>query len=152
MPQSHSCAAYAILMMIAATGTVSASELVYRPINPSFGGNPLNSSHLLSLAEIQNQFREEPASVLGSTGLSQSELFVRQLQSRLLSGLAGQVTDAIFGEKAQDSGEIVFGEQTISFQRGLESINIAIFDATTGSTTEVRVPLLQTGTTSGLGP
>ena len=64
---------------------------------------------------------------------------------------------SIFGESAQDSGEIVFGDQTITLERGLEFIDIAIFDAVTGSTTNVRVPLLQTGETggaslSGLGP
>jgi curli production assembly/transport component CsgF len=135
----------------------SASELTYQPINPSFGGNPFNSAHLLALAEAQNKYIDEPRFSAGMTGLSQSELFVRQLQSRLLSGLASQVSDAIFGDAAQDSGEIVFGDQTITFERGLEFIDIAIFDAATGSTTNVRVPLLQTGETggaslSGLGP
>lgn len=119
-----------------------AAELLYQPTNPSFGGNALNSSHLRGLAETQNQHREE-RDTSARTGLDQSELFVRQLQSRLLSGLAGQVTDSIFGEDAQDSGEIVFGEQTITFDRGLEFITITIFDAATGSTTDVRVPLLQ---------
>jgi curli production assembly/transport component CsgF len=89
----------------------SASELTYQPINPSFGGNPFNSAHLLALAEAQNKYIDEPRFSAGMTGLSQSELFVRQLQSRLLSGLASQVSDAIFGDAAQDSGEIVFGDQ-----------------------------------------
>lgn len=31
----------------------SASELVYRPINPSFGGDPLNGNWLLSQATAQ---------------------------------------------------------------------------------------------------
>lgn len=140
------------LCAIAATAwmsAASASELTYQPINPSFGGNPFNSSHLLALAEAQNQYIDEPRFSAGASGLSQSELFVRQLQSRLLSGLASQVSDAIFGENAQDSGEIVFGDQTITFERGLEFIDIAIFDAVSGSTTNVRVPLLQTG---GAGP
>ncbi|MDP5335563.1 MAG: curli assembly protein CsgF, partial [Paracoccaceae bacterium] len=30
-----------------------AQDLVYTPINPSFGGSPLNSSHLLSIANAQ---------------------------------------------------------------------------------------------------
>lgn len=133
------------VLAAAATSNGSASELTYEPVNPSFGGNPLNSNHLLSLAEIQNQHRDERDPTAGRAGLTQSELFVRQLQSRLLSGLAGQVTDAIFGEDAQQSGEIVFGDQTITFDRGLEFINITIFDAVSGTSTDVRVPLLQTG-------
>ena len=147
----------AFLVFLACVGRVSAGELVYQPINPSFGGNPFNSSHLLALAEAQNKYVDEQRFSVGATGLSQADLFVRQLQSRLLSGLAGQVSDAIFGEGAQDSGEVVFGDQTITFQRGLEFIDIAIFDGVSGSTTEVRVPLLQsvdssTASLDGLGP
>ncbi len=36
-------------------GAVAASELIYRPINPSFGGNPNMSSHLINLAQLQNK-------------------------------------------------------------------------------------------------
>jgi len=32
-----------------------AGELVFRPLNPSFGGNPNLSAHFLNLAQIQNQ-------------------------------------------------------------------------------------------------
>ena len=46
-----------------------ASELVYRPVNPSFGGNPLNSSHLLGTANAQNDYKD-PASGSGSSGTS----------------------------------------------------------------------------------
>jgi hypothetical protein len=33
----------------------AASELIYRPLNPSFGGNPNLSAHLIGLAQIQNK-------------------------------------------------------------------------------------------------
>lgn len=143
MGGKHCITLASIALVAAYVSNASAAELLYQPTNPSFGGNPLNSSHLRGLAETQNEHQEE-RDTSARTGLDQSELFVRQLQSRLLSGLAGQVTDAIFGEDAQESGEIVFGEQTITFDRGLEFINITIFDAATGGTTDVRVPLLQT--------
>lgn len=125
-----------------------ATELVYRPINPSFGGNPLASSHLLSLASAQRSTGTRSASS-SLTGDSQAELFVRQLQSRLLSSLASQVNDAIFGEGAAESGTIVFGEQTISFARGLEFITISILNTDTGERTEIQVPILQVGTGGG---
>jgi curli production assembly/transport component CsgF len=150
---------FAAGFLLSTAGLVGASagELVYQPINPSFGGNPFNSSHLLGLAEAQNQHIDEPRFSAGTTGLSQADLFVRQLQSRLLSGLAAQVSDAIFGENAQDSGEVVFGDHTITFQRGLEFIDITIFDGVSGGTTEIRVPVLQIAdpdgaSLSGLGP
>lgn len=119
--------------------TVSAQELVYEPVNPTFGGNPFNSSHLLAIANAQDD-TEPPASDSSSSD-PQADLFVRQLQSRLLSGLAAEVTDAIFGENPQESGRVVFGDQTIEFYRGLDEITLTIFDAATGSTTEIVIPL-----------
>jgi curli production assembly/transport component CsgF len=123
---------------------VQASDLIYQPINPSFGGNPFNSAHLFALANAQNKHRDDGRdSITGQSRQSQAELFVRQLESRLLSSLAGQVAEAIFGENPQEQGEIVFGDQTITFVRGLEAVSIQIFDASTGESTEIRVPTLQ---------
>ena len=34
----------------------SASELIYKPLHPAFGGDPNNFSHFFNLAQIQNQF------------------------------------------------------------------------------------------------
>ena len=123
---------------------IQSAELTYTPINPSFGGNPFNSAHLLGLADRQNQYLDEPSLSAGSAGLSQSDLFVRSLSSRLLSSLAGQVTDAIFGDTPQEAGIIVFGDVTVEFQRGLEFVSLTISDAAAGSVTEVSVPILQT--------
>ncbi|GGD04906.1 curli assembly protein CsgF [Aureimonas glaciei] len=39
--------------VLAAGSTTSASELVYRPINPSFGGDAINGNWLLSQATAQ---------------------------------------------------------------------------------------------------
>lgn len=129
-------------------GPVLASELVYTPINPSFGGNPFYSSHLLGIANAQNKYKD-PAAVDSSDPAQQ---FLRTLQSRLLSSLATQVTDIIFGENAQNSGLIKFGDQEISFVRGLESVTLTITNTAEGSVTEIVVPLLQTSGTGLIVP
>jgi curli production assembly/transport component CsgF len=116
-------------------GSASAQDLSYTPINPSFGGNPFNSAHLLGVAGAQNTYKDPDA----AANQSQAALFSRQLQSRLLSALAGQVTDAIFGENPQQSGRIVFGGQTIEFNRGLDSVELTITDET-GAVTEIAIP------------
>ncbi len=131
-------------MLVAAPAM--AQELVYKPINPSFGGDSFNSSHLLGIANAQNNYKDPRAADAGS---SQSDLFLRQLQSRLLSSLASQVSDAIFGENPQDSGRIVFGDQIIEFTRGLESVRITIIDNLTGGVTEIEIPLLYAGGLAG---
>jgi len=120
----------------------AAQELVYTPVNPSFGGNPFNSQHLLAIANAQDD-TEAPSS--GGSGDPQADLFIRQLQSRLLSGLASEVANAIFGDDPQDYGRVVFGDQTVEFERGLDSIRLTIFDASTGTTTEIVVPIFTAG-------
>jgi curli production assembly/transport component CsgF len=125
---------------LSATGlTASAQELVYTPVNPSFGGDSFNSAHLLGIANAQNDYKDPDSA---TTGNSQVDQFLRQLQSRLLSSLAAQVNDAIFGENPQESGTITFGDQTITFVRLVDSVSLTIIDNTTGSITEISIPLL----------
>lgn len=120
----------------------SAQELVYEPINPSFGGDSFNSSHLLGIANAQNDYKDPDQQ---SSQNSQSEQFIRQLQSRLLSSLAGEVNEAIFGDNPQDQGTITFGDQVIEFFRGLDAVNLTITDLSTGTVTEIEIPLLYAG-------
>ena len=109
---------------LSATGlTASAQELVYTPVNPSFGGDSFNSAHLLGIANAQNDYTDPDKA---TTGNSQVDQFLRQLQSRLLSSLAAQVNDAIFGENPQESGTITFGDQTITFVRLVDSVSLTI--------------------------
>lgn len=126
------------------------AELVYRPVNPSFGGNPLNSSHLLSTASAQRTATARDANRSnGSSGTEQSasnseaDLFIRQLEGRLLSALAGQVTEAIFGDSPAESGHVTFGTTQVTFERTLESITLVIIDSLDGTVTEIIVPQLQ---------
>ncbi|WP_375572412.1 curli assembly protein CsgF [Seohaeicola saemankumensis] len=127
-----------------------AQDLVYTPINPSFGGSPLNSSHLLSIANAQRSATARDAETndgLSGTGIdtpstSNADLFVRQLEGRLLSALASQVTDAIFGENPQDGGLVTFGTTTVEFQRTLDSIRLVIINSLDGTVTEIVVPQL----------
>lgn len=129
-----------------------AGDLVYTPINPSFGGNPLNSSHLLGLANAQRDATASDAKknsgglggATGGGGTSDADLFVRQLEGRLLSALAGQVTEAIFGTNPQDSGTVTFGTTTVEFIRTLDSIRLLITDTVEGTVTEIVVPQLVT--------
>lgn len=110
--------------------------MVYTPINPSFGGNPFNSSHLIGIANAQNNFKDPKS----TTSNSQADIFARQLQSRLLSALSSQITDAIFGENPQESGTISFGGQTIEFHRSLEDVTLNITDDSTGEITTIVIP------------
>jgi curli production assembly/transport component CsgF len=116
---------------------VAAQDVVYRPISPTFGGNPFNSNHVLGVANANNNTRDPNA----ANGNSQADVFARQLQSRLLSALSSQIVDAIFGDNPQESGTISFGGQTIEFFRSLDEVTLIIRNDETGEETRIVVPL-----------
>ena len=115
----------------------AAQDIVYRPISPTFGGNPFNSNHVLGVANANNDTRDPRA----TTNNSQADIFARQLQSRLLSSLSSQIVDAIFGDNPQEQGLISFGGQTIEFFRSLSEVTLIIRNDQTGEETRIVVPL-----------
>ena len=130
-------------------GTGFAQDLVYTPVNPSFGGNPLNSTHLLNIASAQRAATARDANsndplLSGDDNPAQTDadLFIRQLESRLLSALASQVTEAIFGDDPQTSGQVVFGTTTIDFDNTGSAITLTITDSLDGTVTVISVPQL----------
>jgi curli production assembly/transport component CsgF len=131
-------AALAAAVLVALPSSASAQDMVYTPINPSFGGNPFNSQHLLGIANAQNKYKDPDAAANGS----QADIFARQLQSRLLSALSSQITDAIFGENAQQHGTVDFGGQTIEWNRDLDQVTLTITNDDTGEVTTIVVPTI----------
>ncbi|MGI9489263.1 MAG: curli assembly protein CsgF [Geminicoccaceae bacterium] len=127
----------AIGLMLTSSAVSYADSLVYSPVNPNFGGNPFNDGILLGAANAQNPY-EAPREEADPTGR-----FVQSLQSRLFSGLARQVEEAIFGDNPQDSGTFTVGDQQVSFERGLEVITLEIANIGDGSTTIVEVPVIE---------
>ena len=129
----------------AAPFSAAAGDLVYKPRNPSFGGNPFNSDHLLGLAERQNQYKDNGRSSTFSRNESRTDALVRRLESRISSAIAEQAADAILGtgDDPQDSGRIQFGDQVIEFDRGTEQLVLTILDERTGEATEISLPILQ---------
>lgn len=133
---SYLKASLAAAVFVVAT-PVAAQDVVYRPISPTFGGNPFNSNHVLGVANANNNTRDPRAT---STN-SQADIFARQLQSRLLSALSSQIVDAIFGDNPQEQGTISFGGQTIEFFRSLDEVTLIIRNDQTGEETRIVVPL-----------
>ena len=116
----------------------AAADLIYKPINPSFGGDPFNSNHLQGLANSQNQFNQKKATTTQTT----TQRFLSMLQTQLYSALASQVADAIFGANAQPSGTLVFDDQQISFLNTGTEIQLTVTDFSTGQITNIVVPTL----------
>jgi curli production assembly/transport component CsgF len=54
---------------VTSTGAI-ATEMVYHPVNPTFGGNPLNGSFLLSTAQAQGEGTKSGAQSPDLSGLN----------------------------------------------------------------------------------
>ena len=59
-----------IAIGITASAPSLASEMVYHPVNPTFGGNPLNGSFLLSTAQAQGEGAKSGAQSPDLSGLT----------------------------------------------------------------------------------
>jgi len=121
----------ACLMLAAHLG--HASELVYTPVNPSFGGNPLNGSWLLNNAQAQNDHEDPNSRLRSSIATSPLQRFTNQLESRLLSQLLGDLESGNTGSLETDS----FIINILDDEGG--GLNIVITDKATGETSEVIV-------------
>ena len=103
--------------------SVSATEIIYTPINPSFGGNPLNANMLLSKAQAQNKHK---APVIEK---GYAEQFQDSLERTYLNRMVREITDMAFGENIEDS---IFNQDSI-FMSG--DYQIEVITSTTDTIT-----------------
>ncbi|WP_417362356.1 curli assembly protein CsgF [Gallaecimonas pentaromativorans] len=87
------------LVALLASASAGATELVYTPINPSFGGNPLNGSFLLNKAQSQNDHQAEDES------LSFEDQFKAALERNIISSLTRRISDGEVTEGTWDTGD-----------------------------------------------
>ena len=114
----------AMLLIAAAPGV--ASELVYTPVNPSFGGNPLNSNHLFNIANGQNDHGDPGLD--NASRKSELEQFNERIQRLVLSQVASAVARPIVGS----AGELIPGEvETQDFVITVENIGSDLLRITT---------------------
>ncbi|GGH19318.1 hypothetical protein GCM10007036_22130 [Alsobacter metallidurans] len=139
------CGSAVLLAALLASAPSHAGSLVYQPANPNFGGSPLNGSYLNSQGALQNseiqrkQSLRSQATAAGALGAqTPGQIFARQLQSQLYGSLANKITQAIFGEGAQQSGTFAFEGTTINFVRVGPNVQLTINDGQ--SVTTITVP------------
>lgn len=118
-----------------------ATELVYVPVNPNFGGNPNNGAMLLSNAQAQDKHKDPNAGGgLYGSGSSLDD-FNQLLQRSILSRISAAVTSSIVGT----SGELIPGTiETTDFiidiaDLGGGLIQITTTDKITGEYTSFQI-------------
>ena len=121
---------------------VAATEIVYTPVNPSFGGNPLNGPVLLNNANSQNKFTD-PAfanafSRFGSQ--SQLDLFNQRLQTLILDRIANSITGSLFDANGNlQPGTVETSTFIISIVAVPDGLLITTTDKTTGASTSFQI-------------
>ncbi|MCF2908342.1 curli assembly protein CsgF [Pseudoalteromonas sp. DL2-H2.2] len=120
--------------------SLHATELVYKPINPSFGGNPLNANMLLNKAQAQNKHR---APVIEK---SYGDRFQESLERTYLNRMVREITSTAFGDEVEDSifdkdSTFMSGDYEIQVITSTpDSITVQITNTLTGDMTTLEVP------------
>lgn len=131
--------ACACALLAAIAGAAPASELVYVPTNPVFGGSPLNASGFLSMAQLTNKHKEatDSASAKGS-GLQQ---FTDMLERSVLSQLSSAATAGVMGSGGKlHPGSVETGNFRIDIvDAGGGVLVITTTDKTTGQSTSFQI-------------
>lgn len=117
---------------------VNAQALVYKPMNPNFGGDTFNYQMLLSGADAQNLFKEETDR--GFQQKTQLERFKENLNNQLLNRIANSLFDEQFGDGGLNEGEYTFGSLSVDIYRSNLGLVIDVLDTDTGETTQVVLP------------
>jgi curli production assembly/transport component CsgF len=131
--KSLKLSASVVLLGLGLLGAVQATELVYTPVNPRFGGNPLNGAWLLANAQAQNNEKDpDLEDRLNLTGTTALQRFTSQLESRLLSQLLTDIESGNEGSLTTDSFIINLVDVD-------GSLNILITDRLTGEVSEIVV-------------
>ena len=122
-------------LFLANANVAIASELVYTPINPSFGGSPLNGQWLLNSAQVQNKFKEE-------WRRDPLEDFQDMLTRQILYRMSTSIINEAFGEydEGLEAGHYEVGSYSIDIGTDEEFITVVIEDTVTGGTTIIKVP------------
>lgn len=128
-----------VLMLAGFASAAWASEMVYTPVNPNFGGSPLNGSNLLSQAQAQNKNKDPDAD--GQNKQTALQQFNDSLQRAVLGRIASALTSNIVGP----NGKLIPGTiETTDFvinivDAGNGSLTVTTTDKVTGLSTSFEV-------------
>lgn len=126
------------LILILAPLLLGAQEMVYKPVNPAFGGDTFNYQWLLSSAEAQNIHEEDN----GFSFDEQSELesFSESLNRQLLNKISSDLFREQFGDGDIQPGTYMFGSLVLDISPSTDGLLINILDTQTGDQTQIIIP------------
>ena len=135
-----------ISSLLLLSSPVYATEIVHQFKSPSFNGVN-TSAHWLTIENqeatrrkaIQDKIESELKAAIQAEQNSILNKFMTNLQSRIYSQLAKQLTDNLFGPNAQDTGSFELDGNTVAFERNLDGITLTITQSD-GTSTSITIP------------
>jgi curli production assembly/transport component CsgF len=118
-----------------------ATDLVYVPVNPAFGGSPLNGPGLLATAQATNKHKDPFSardSLLDKTPLEQ---FADMLERSMLGQLSAAAMSGVIGSNGKlQPGSVETGNFRITIvDTGGGVLTITTTDKTTGASTTFQI-------------
>lgn len=126
-----------VLLFVIVSHSITAQALVYKPINPAFGGDTFNYQWMIGSAEAQNKHKDKTEEKETKTELEQ---FKASLNSQLLSQVSSQLFKQQFGTDGLSEGSYTFGSYAVDVYPTSEGLSVNILDTSTGETTQVIIP------------
>jgi curli production assembly/transport component CsgF len=127
-----------LIYMLGFFFNANAQALVYKPMNPNFGGDTFGYQMLLSSADAQNDFKEDQTSAYKQQ--TQLERFKENLNNQLLNKISNSLFEDQFGSNGISEGTYNFGTLSVDVFPSNLGLVVDILDIETGEQTQVIVP------------
>ena len=113
-------------------------NIVYKPINPFFGGDTFNYQQLLASANAQNDFEVKKDNEIESK--TDLENFTDSLNRQLLNSLSRDLYTEQIGSQSLTVGTYVFGSLVVEISPTSQGLLVNILDTITGEQTQITIP------------
>jgi hypothetical protein len=138
-----------IILLLAPFCHVYGSDMVHSFKSSSFNGVNFSATAMTieNLGRTRKQAVKDQAKASAEQAAAQAQntplnSFINNLQARIYSQLASQVTDKIFNSSGETFGIInLQGGATVTWQRNGDFATLYIVDPSSGSTTQITVPV-----------
>ncbi|MDR6843698.1 curli assembly protein CsgF [Flavobacterium granuli] len=127
-----------LICMLGLFLNTNAQALIYKPMNPNFGGDTFGYQMLLSSADAQNDFKEDQSNAFKQP--SQLERFKENLNNQLLNKISNSLFEDQFGSNGISEGTYNFGTLSVDVYPSNLGLTVDILDIETGEQTQVIVP------------
>lgn len=125
-------------MFLLFSGLTFSQQLIYTPVNPSFGGSPLNGNWMLANAQAQDKTSDGSNAQVNDPFAD----FQKSLNRQILSQLSRKIVDKLFGESNLTEGNFEIGNFIIDINQGVDGLSLRIFDTVNGNETTIQIPNL----------